>query len=258
MKFYINRPLISVCILFCVLFLSVPSCTHDPIIGQDEEDNMEMDTMPGDTMKNDDMPGDTINENPCKDDVIYFEMQILPTLRSNCAFSGCHNAPTAQDEIILESYESVINSKIVTPFNLDESDLYEVLVEDKLEKRMPPSPADPLSSDQVSIIRDWILQGAENLMCEETTCNIESISFSNDINPIIETFCKGCHSGSFPSGGISLENYNTIIEVVNSGQLIGAVTWSDGFSRMPQNQDQLDNCNIDKIKAWINDGAKDN
>jgi hypothetical protein len=241
-----------------VIFISIPSCTHDPIGDIVSDDNMEMDSMPADTIPDDNMNGDTLGGNPCEEDVIYFEMQVLPVLRSNCALSGCHNTASAQDGIVLENYESLLQSDVVEAFNLDESDLYEVLVEDKIEKRMPPAPRDPLLESQINLVRQWIMQGAQNLSCENTTCDLDNISFSNDVNPIIETFCKGCHSGPAPSGGVSLDNYNAILSVVNSGQLMGAISWSNGFVRMPQNQDKLDDCTIEKINTWINEGAKNN
>jgi len=128
---------------------------------------MDDDMMPIDTMMVDTIPVDTMPDGvPCDPQVIYFNQDVLPILNSNCAFSGCHDAASAEDGVILESYEDVIATADVEPFNLDDSEIYEVLVDDDLDDRMPPPPTAALSSDQIQIIAQWILQGGENLECD--------------------------------------------------------------------------------------------
>ena len=228
----------SACIL---MVFTYQSCSHDPYV------------MGGP------MEGDpTVNENLCEDDVIYFEKQILPILRSNCAFSDCHDVASANDDVILESYNYVVTTADVQPFNLNDSEMYEVLVEDNLNKRMPPPPADPLSADQINLVAQWILQGAENLTCEETECNSENVSFSAEVKPLIDNHCKGCHSGESPSGNVKLDGYDNIKEKADDGRLYGAISWANGYKQMPKDQNQLDDCTLDKIKSWIDNGALNN
>jgi hypothetical protein len=245
----------TILIFLGLLSLSYQSCTHDPILVKDTGEPM--DTMTMDTTIG---PGDTTTmDNPCLDDVIYFEKQILPILKSNCAFSGCHDAASANDGVILESYNSVITTADVQPFNLGDSEMYEVLVEDNPNKRMPPPPTASLSSEQINIISQWILQGAKNLKCDEPSeCSTENIKFSVDVLPVINNHCKGCHNGASASGGINLDGYANIKIQVDNGNLIGAITWLSGYQRMPQGQDQLDACTLNKIKKWVDDGAQDN
>jgi hypothetical protein len=104
--------------------------------------------------------------NPCHPDTVYFERDILPLLRSSCAKAGCHDAATAMDGVILDTYADVIATGDVRSGRPDNSDLFEVLVEDKPEKRMPPPPLPTLSNDQIEMVRTWILQGADNLSCD--------------------------------------------------------------------------------------------
>lgn len=258
----VKRLFISAGILAFIIILAIPSCTHDPFIDDPMEEPMDTLTNDTTTMDTTDNPMDTsIVENPCEENVVYFESMILPILQTNCALSGCHDAASANEGIILESYNSVIASDVVTPFNLDESDLYEVLVEDNIDKRMPPSPASALTGDQINTIATWILQGAEDLTCDDGNnngCDTSSVSFSADVNPVIETYCRSCHSGNNPSGGVSLDNYENIKTNAENGKIYGAISWSDGFVMMPQGGDQLDDCTIQKIKAWIDDGANNN
>ncbi|MBE0663332.1 MAG: hypothetical protein IH597_12810 [Bacteroidales bacterium] len=104
---------------------------------------------------------------PCHPDTVYFERDILPLLLSSCAFAGCHDAATASDGVILDSYSNVKNTGDVKPGNPNGSDLYEVLVEDDEEKRMPKPPYPRLGNDQIAMVRKWILQGAKDLTCDE-------------------------------------------------------------------------------------------
>lgn len=92
-------------------------------------------------------------------------------------------------------------------------------------------------------------------------CNTENVTYSKTIKPILTASCYSCHSASTASSfgaGINLENYSQLIAVVNNGKLLGAVTHSPGYPAMPQGGAKLDNCTIEKIKAWINNGAANN
>ena len=238
---------------------AVTSCVHDPL-GSDDMGPMPVDTMMVDTMVIDTMtPGDTTV--PCDPSVVYFSTQVLPILRANCAQSGCHNQTTAQEDIVLESFATLMASEIVVPFDLSKSDLFEVLTETDLSKRMPPPPANRLATDQINIIAEWILQGAQNLSCNDDTtsgCNTDNISFASDIAPVINLNCRTCHSGGTPAGGIDLSSYSGVQSVALNGRLVGAIDRLSGFVPMPQGGAKLDDCTIDKFKSWIADGAQNN
>ena len=126
-----------------VIWLSFPSCKHEPIIEEVEMNPIDTTSNPPDTMTVDTMTVDTTNMGvPCDPDVIYFDLDVLPLLLSNCAFSGCHDAASHQDGVILESYETVIQTADVEPFNLGDSEIYEVLVDTDLDEIMPPPPTE--------------------------------------------------------------------------------------------------------------------
>lgn len=187
------------------LALSLFSCQHEPI-------TIEGDNNPVDTTGNNN-PTDTTGNNPtdttaagtpCDPDVVYFELDVLPILRSNCAKSGCHDANTAQKGVILESYESIMATGKIEPFNLNDSEVYEVIVETDPDKRMPQPPNARLTSEQVNVIASWILQGAKNETCDPGAggCNTDNVSYSADIRPIIENNCLGCHRGPTRLGAL--------------------------------------------------------
>ena len=103
----------------------------------------------------------------------------------------------------------------------------------------------------------------ETLYPESATCVTENMSFTGDVWPVINASCTGCHSGSSPSGNISLENYSDVaaaaaIEAGNYGSLHGTISHASGNSPMPKGGSKLSDCTIAKIKAWMDQGAMDN
>jgi len=223
-----------------------------------EPDPMDTMTNPMDTMVIDTMDMDTTTMGiPCDPDIVYFQNDILPILLGSCAFSGCHDMATATDGVILDNYDDVINTADVEAFDLSDSKLYEVITDDDPEEMMPPS--EKLDNESINLIALWILQGAENLECdEEDICDTSDISYSGFVEGVFSTSCNGCHSTSAAFGGVILDTYTDVVVEVENGKLYGAINWDEGFERMPQGQDQLDSCTIAKIKSWIDDGAQDN
>ena len=241
-------------VTFCVCMSLMSSCKHEPFYDDDMVNPMDTTINPQDTMDMD--PTGT----PCDPDVIYFSQDVLPILVSNCAFSGCHDAASQEDGVILESYATVMETADVEVFNLDDSEIYEVLVDDDLDERMPPYPSSALSAAQINIIATWILQGALDLECDPNAgaCDTENVSFSGFVQPLLESHCQGCHTGASPSGGVDLSTHSAIQVYANNGKLYGAISHEAGFEPMPQGGDKLDDCSLDKIKSWIEAGALNN
>lgn len=239
------------------------SCTHDPTFMMDIEpdpmDTMMIDTMMVDTMGMDTTGMDTTMTGiPCDPDIVYFKRDILPIFVSNCALSGCHDAATATDGVVLDNFDNIITTGKVEPFNLNDSEVYEVITEDDQDKVMPPS--GKLDNAQINLIATWILQGAQDLECDEDLepCNTENVSYSGFVQGIMSTLCNGCHGTGVASGGIITDTYAGVKSAVNAGRFFGALNWDEGFSNMPQGLDQLEQCTLDKIKSWIDAGAEDN
>jgi mono/diheme cytochrome c family protein len=200
---------------------------------------------------------------PCDPDTVYFQNDVLPLLMSSCGIIGCHDAQTAQKEVILTSYFHVMQSDVVEPFDPESSDMWEHITEDDPDKRMPPPPAQPLNSQQKDIIYSWIAQGALDNYCDNEDCDTLNVTFSETVFPIIQNNCYGCHSGSNPNGGISLESYSNIVNQAsippgNPGSLMGAITWAAGNTPMPNNGPQIGGCEIKQIQTWIENGMPDN
>ncbi len=233
----------------------LPSCMHEPVA---EPIDPGPDPDPMDTTV---VPIDTTDPGvPCDPNLVYFNMEILPILKSNCAKSGCHDAITHQEGVILDSYQNVIASNVIKPFDLEDSELFEKITESDPDKVMPPPPNQRLNADQIGLIAKWILQGAQNLVCDENPvgCNTTNISFAGFVGPLLTTNCVGCHSGGAPAGGFALNTHAGVQTVALNGRLFGAISHAPGFQPMPRGSAKLSQCTIDKIKSWIDNGAQNN
>jgi hypothetical protein len=194
---------------------------------------------------------------PCDPTKIYFQQQVLPILVSNCAMSGCHDDASHQEGVVLTSYQKVMAPADVTAGNPGGSDLYKVLIDSDPGDRMPRPPQNPLTAQQIQIIKSWIEQGAKDLVCA-SMCDSSIFTFSGAIQPIIQNKCQGCHSGTNAQGGIDLSNYTLLKAKVNDGKLWGSINQLPGYSAMPKNGAKLSDCEIKQFEKWIAAGALNN
>lgn len=221
--------------MFLLFIFTILSCEHDSLYVSVDEN-------------------DVIVEDDCDPDKIYYVNDVLPIINSNCAISGCHGGGSTQDGVDLSSYSGILQE--ITIGNAFDSDLYEAITDDDPEDIMPPSPSNPLTLEQITIIRDWINQGATNEECGD--CDLTNVTYSLSVWPIIQNNCTGCHSGANPQGDLSLTNYNQIAQIASNGYLSGVINHEEGFIAMPFNGQQLTQCNIDIIEDWISQGYPNN
>ncbi len=230
--------------VFCFL-LSVAACKH------------EIPVKPGTPGNNNTNTGGTggNNQKPCNADSVYFERDIMPLLSSNCNMSGCHGNGSAQDGVDLSNYERIMATANVRAGDPNGSDLYEVLVEDDEDKRMPyMKPA--LPAEDIFLIRKWIQQGAKNNNC--MSCDTGQVTFSKSIMPVLTKNCVGCHNDNLASGSVKLNSHADVKVVAQNGRLLGSISHAAGFKPMPQGGNKLPNCTINQIKTWISAGAPNN
>jgi len=193
----------------------------------------------------------------CNPDTVYFKQKILPLIVSNCAMSGCHDAISKKEGVILTDYTNII--KEVSTKNPTSSKLYTSLLETG-EDRMPPPPMAAFSKDNIAMVLTWIKQGAKNNSCEAsgTACITTNMSYAKDITPVLQASCTGCHSGTKPQGAIDLTTFANVSKYALNGKLYGSVAHLAGFIAMPSASVSISSCDISKIKSWIDSGSKNN
>lgn len=232
-------------LLMAVALMMADGCKHEPDLRKNNN--------PTDTSGN---PIDTTKiGNPCSPDTVYFEKDIMPLLVSNCAKSGCHDAITQKEGIVLTDYANTLATGKIKPGNPSGSDMIEVIMETDPKKIMPPPPNQPLTTEQKEMLRKWIAQGAQNLKCT-SGCDTLNVTWTSPISRIINNNCKGCHSGTVPAGNISLTDYATVKTQALNGKLLGAVKRDAGYKAMPPNgMNPLSTCDINAIRKWTEKGA---
>jgi len=232
--------------IFTVLLIFM-ACKHDPFLYPGGEINV----LPPNT----DTVTFNINTEPCDPDKIYFTNQILPIYISNCAISGCHDAESAEDDVVLINYNTI--SSKMKPGDPNDSEYYTVLLDIESDELMPRDPKSgigySLPQNELDLIKNWILQGAVDNYCND--CDTTEYSFASTIFPIFETNCStssGCHgTGSLNS---VLLAYEQIKPFADNGMI---ETRAIIHKNMPP-ANPLPDCELLLIKKWIDSGALNN
>lgn len=219
---------------------------------------------PPDTTGNGNNGGNNGGNNP-PDDSICFVQDILPIFSSSCAISGCHDAATHEDGFTLTSYATITsNPESIVPYNPGESKIYKVVTENESDDRMPPPPMSALSTEQIEKLRKWILDGALNSDCPDSSCDTTgTIEFSSQVWPVIQTNCVSCHNADFASGDVILDNYDGVktyadLEMNGIPVLVGTIRKLSGFAPMPPNESRVSDCDARQIEIWIEQGKLNN
>ena len=83
--------------------------------------------------------------------------------------------------------------------------------------------------------------------------SVDSVSFSNDIEPILNgNGCYGCHSSTSPL----FNDYNTVYN--NKEDILLAIQHDLSKSPMPKGMPKLNDSLINKVYCWIENGAPNN
>ena len=105
------------------------------------------------------------------------------------------------------------------------------------------------------------LAGCRYDVASNIACDTSNVTYSSTITGIINSYgClqSSCHGGTNPGSGFKLDSYDGVKAKVTDGRLFGAINHSPGFIAMPQNAGKMSQCEIDKVKAWIDAGAPNN
>ena len=88
------------------------------------------------------------------------------------------------------------------------------------------------------------------------------VDYSSEIQPIFDSRCTNCHSGSDAEEDLSLTSYNNVMNGGDSGDVVipydhaNSLLWqyiNSGF--MPPGTNDLTDNQVDLIARWINEGA---
>ncbi len=183
---------------------------------------------------------------------VCFNTEILPLIVSNCATSGCHDAISREDGYQLTSYKTIVSKGINTGKPQD-SKLYKVMI-DTGDDRMPPSA--PLTKAQTDLFLKWIQQGAKETICTPSV-DTANATFAKTVEPMLNTYCVGCHKAGATSGGVRLDSYTYVKVYVDNQKLWGSMLYQPGYKPMPPTE-KLSDCQLVVLQKWIKQGALNN
>jgi len=104
-------------------------------------------------------------------------------------------------------------------------------------------------------------------------CAPSGVSYSKDVQPILSKNCAECHAPGkqgFVASGLDVTSYQALM---NGGKFGPLVKPGDALSsslnmlvegrahpsiRMPHGRDKLPDKDIEALKVWVNEGAKNN
>jgi hypothetical protein len=88
-----------------------------------------------------------------------FSHAVLPVLKKHCV--PCHGGREARGSFSLNTRELLIDSGYVIPGRPEDSRILERILSDDPAEQMPPADQPRLTSDEVKVLREWILSGVE-------------------------------------------------------------------------------------------------
>jgi len=230
------------------------SCVHEPFLVEPTTDNSGGTTTPT-------TPAPVIVE--CSIDTVYFAQTVLPLVTTLCGKSGCHGTVSAREFQMIyattaQSY-SAIKNRFVTTGSTSSTKLTNAISEmqgQNVSGYIAPT------TDQINTLKKWITQGAKNNAC--TGCDTTKFTYAAIINPMITTYCVGCHPS--PGSG-SIPNLSTLTAIQNEvknypGRLIGSLErtapYNTAAQAMPQGGAKLPDCYIKQVKKWVDAGMPNN
>jgi hypothetical protein len=97
---------------------------------------------------------------------------------------------------------------------------------------------------------------------DTTSCDTTNVTYSATIGPLISQRClPACHSATTyaaAGGNVNLDGYNNVKIFAGNGRLLGAVTHSQGYVPMPNDNSTLTACQVAYFRVWIRAGFANN
>ena len=201
-----------------------------------------------------------------------FEKEIYPLFKESC-FS-CHGPEKQKGKYRLDTKEGAFkkgdDGPHIIPGNSEKSPLIH-MVAGLIDEGLMPPPDDkgksqPLTKEQIGLLRAWIDQGAN---WPEGTIKefVKELTFARDIQPILKTACVECHGEAQPKGGFRADSREAVLK---GGKNYGAAVLPNNTAKSPlliiaagKDEDiavperhKLGDKQVELLKKWITQGAK--
>lgn len=116
-----------------------------------------------------------------------------------------------------------------------------------------------------------LLAGAFLVACGQKSAPV--VSYSDQVKPLLTQYCLECHQPGgkgYEKSGLSMVNYDSLMKgtkfgsVITPGSAEGSTLYrlvagkADPSIRMPHEREPLSKADIQLIKNWIDQGARNN
>jgi len=223
---------------------------------------------------------------------IDFAHDIQPILERSCL--KCHSGEKPKGKFSLTTRETLLkggqDQVDILPGHSAKSPLIHFVARLITDSEMPPEgKGDPLSKEQIGLLRAWVDQGAkwpseivlqnpEGGNIQHSTSNArhstkelppvatKKIDFVKDIQPIFQQSCLGCHGPKKQESELRWDNKEIALKGGDHGaviipgksaesKMIQLVAGFDEEKIMPQKGERLTAEQIGLLRAWIDQGA---
>ncbi|MCW5559686.1 MAG: hypothetical protein KIT22_17865, partial [Verrucomicrobiae bacterium] len=154
-----------------------------------------------------------------------FVKEVYPLFKESCI--SCHGPDKQKGKYRMDSREAAFKDTdygpTIVPGSSEKSALIHMVAGLVDEMLMPPpsdkpGQSEPLTQEQIGILRAWIDQGAP---WPDGPVDVpRQLTFAADILPIFQAACASCHGASDPKGSF---NAMDLAAVLKGGENYGAV-----------------------------------
>ncbi|HAB19097.1 MAG TPA: hypothetical protein PLX89_19810 [Verrucomicrobiota bacterium] len=203
---------------------------------------------------------------------IDFVREVYPIFKESCI--SCHGPDKQKGKYRIDSRTAAFKDTDYGPTIVvgksEQSSLIHMIAGLVDEMLMPPpsdkpGQSEPLTREQIGVLRAWIDQGAE---WPDGPVDVEKpVTFANDVQALFASSCGSCHGTDTPKGGFNALTLTTVLKggsgygaVIIPGDLkksslITIISGLDGDLPKPEKH-KLSAKQIDLVKRWIAQGAK--
>jgi mono/diheme cytochrome c family protein len=224
-------------------------------------------------------------DTPAPADAASFTRQVAPVLVAKCG--RCH-VDSARGMFSMATYASLMKGSeagvVIFAKDADGSRMIEMI-----ESGDMPRGGLKVTPEELQVLKSWIAAGAKfdgdnpqqpivqfapNVQPADAprvevtrSTGKETISFANDIAPVLAEKCANCHgNGDRPAAQFNLANFDNMLRGGESGPpitpgqpaeslLIKKLKGTASGARMPRGQQPLADAVIAKFEKWIEEGA---
>ena len=203
---------------------------------------------------------------------INFSRDVKPILEHNCV--SCHREDNAKGKVRLDTRKAAFaGDDVIVPGKPEDSSLYwtTTLPSDD-ELVMPPFKHEdkdyPLRDEEKEILKKWIQAGAawpETEVLVPKKRLPKTVTFVNNIQPILEQNCVACHYEGKVKGDLRLDTFEHAFSsdhIIAPGEPLESDLWvlctlpqDDEMFMPPEGNDPLSPSDLFMLRRWIAEGA---